>query len=84
MSPKLAAVTVIGRHLVPMICVSHVSADLEEVKSERLDLSQDAAQCRQVATGLSGVQQAPAARACARGTTPGTLRDLPGDLGSAG
>ena len=40
MSPKLAAVTVIGRHLVLVIGVS-ARADLKEVKSERLDLGQD-------------------------------------------
>lgn len=39
--PKLAAVTVIGRHLVPVIVFRHVLADLEQVKSEGLDLSRD-------------------------------------------
>jgi hypothetical protein len=33
-------------HLIPVIFYfRHVPADLEQVKSERLDLSQDAAQC---------------------------------------
>jgi len=48
MSPKLAAVKVTDCHLIPVILFPHMLADLEQVKSERLDLGQDAAQCRPV------------------------------------
>lgn len=49
MSPKQAAVKVTDCHLIPVIYFRQVPADPEQVKSERLDLSQDAAQCRPVA-----------------------------------
>ena len=43
MSPKLAAVKVTDCHLIPVICVVGICRRiLEEVKSERLDLSHDA------------------------------------------
>jgi hypothetical protein len=46
--PKLAAITVTGYRLIPVICIRRELSDLEQVQAERLDLRQHAVPRRPV------------------------------------